>query len=45
MEQGELVEVGKPAELLANSSSHFCKMASEMGDEELRGLKARAAGA
>jgi ATP-binding cassette subfamily C (CFTR/MRP) protein 1 len=43
MDQGELVEVGKPSELLATQGSHFLKMASEMGEEELRNLKARAA--
>ena len=43
MEAGQLAEVGKPAELLASEGSYFCKMAKELGADELAALRARAA--
>jgi ABC-type multidrug transport system fused ATPase/permease subunit len=42
MQAGCLVEQGPPALLLADASSYFCRIASEMGPEEMAALRAQA---
>lgn len=45
MANGGLVEQGKPASLLADEKSYFCRMAAELGPAEHAALMQRASGA